>query len=73
MESHVQCRIQAGAPTNHTPYAGPVDVVKRILKNEGCYGTGIWRGLGATLLREVPGNTIFFVIYEVRGDHESWK
>mmetsp|Transcript_30496 Transcript_30496/g.58717 ORF Transcript_30496/g.58717 Transcript_30496/m.58717 type:complete len:296 (+) Transcript_30496:140-1027(+) len=60
----VKCRMQAGAPPGHTPYSGPMDVIARILRHEGAYGAGMWRGLGGTLAREIPGNTVFFCVYE---------
>eukprot|EP00976_Prorocentrum_cordatum_P043778 885516-Prorocentrum_minimum.AAC.2 len=59
-----QCRLQAGAPAGHAVYTGPLDVIRRIVRNEGRMGAGLWRGLGATLVREIPGNTIFFTVYE---------
>lgn len=36
-------------------FRGPVDVMRSVLRHEGGL-LGMYRGLGATLLREVPGN-----------------
>jgi solute carrier family 25 carnitine/acylcarnitine transporter 20/29 len=60
----MQCRMQVGAPAGQRPYTGLVDVARRIVHTEG--PRGLFRGLGATLMREVPGNTLFFGVYEVR-------
>ncbi|KAK3256883.1 hypothetical protein CYMTET_34008 [Cymbomonas tetramitiformis] len=59
----VKCRLQAGPPPGQAPYKGPFDVISRVLASQGVLG--LWRGLGATLIREVPGNAIFFTAYEI--------
>ncbi|EEE51451.1 hypothetical protein OsJ_32558 [Oryza sativa Japonica Group] len=44
-------------------YGGPVDVAKQVLRSEGGVG-GLFKGLGPTLAREVPGNALMFGVYE---------
>jgi len=43
-------------------YKGPFDCAKRILQTEGI--KGIYRGMSATILRDVPAYTTQFVAYE---------
>jgi len=52
----LQCRLQMGQ------YAGPAACLRAIVRHDGVQG--LTRGLGATLLREIPGNAIFFTVYE---------
>ena len=42
-------------------YAGPVDVVRQLYREDGV--RSIFRGTGATLLREVPASAVFFLTY----------
>ena len=44
-------------------YRGPLDVVKQVLKSEGGV-RGLYKGMGPTLLREVPGSAALFAAYE---------
>ena len=44
-------------------YRGPLDVVKQVMRSEGG-AVGLYRGLGPTLLREVPGSAAMFAAYE---------
>jgi len=45
-------------------YANELECIKAVLENEGW--TGLFsRGLGPTLLREVPSYAIYFVVYRV--------
>lgn len=53
------CNVQVNA--QH--YRNPIHCLKLTVKEEGV--RGLTRGLGATLAREVPGNALFFVVYEV--------
>ena len=46
-------------------YRNPVHCLRLSVREEGA--RGLLRGLGATLAREVPGNALFFTVYEVRG------
>ncbi|KAL1492689.1 hypothetical protein ABEB36_010906 [Hypothenemus hampei] len=43
-------------------YNGPLDVVKKLYKQGGI--TSIFRGFGATLLRDVPASGVYFLTYE---------
>lgn len=44
-------------------YKGPLDVVRQLYKEGGV--RSIWRGTGATLLRDSPGSAAYFVAYEL--------
>ena len=44
-------------------YRGPLDVVRQVMRSEGGI-VGLYRGLGPTLLREVPGSCAMFAAYE---------
>ena len=52
----IKCRVQDGQ------YSGPREAIYRIYASDGVVGFA--RGLGATMLREIPGNALFFVVYE---------
>ena len=52
----IKCRVQDGQ------YSGPREAIYRIYASDGL--AGFARGLGATMLREIPGNALFFVVYE---------
>ena len=52
----IKCRVQDGQ------YSGPREAICRIYASDGVVGFA--RGLGATMLREIPGNALFFVVYE---------
>ena len=52
----IKCRVQDGQ------YSGPIEAVKDVYKRNGLAGFG--RGMHATMLREVPGNALFFMTYE---------
>ena len=56
----VKCRLQL----QHAYYRSPLTCLRLTVQDEGL--RGLCRGLGATLVREVPGNAIFFTTYEVR-------
>ncbi|PNH04257.1 Mitochondrial carnitine/acylcarnitine carrier-like protein [Tetrabaena socialis] len=58
----IKCRLQAAGSAARYP-GGPLQVVRAVLLHEGG-GAGLFRGLGATMVREVPGNALFFVSYE---------
>lgn len=68
----VKCRLQVQAKdlmhgAEHTHYAGPLDCVRKILKNEGIHG--LFRGGTATMMRETFGNMLFFTTYETTRYH----
>lgn len=45
------------------PFSGPFGLTKEILKQEGI--RGLFKGLTATFMREIPGYVCFFGGYEV--------
>lgn len=49
-------------PMQRTLYRGPLDVARHVLSQQGL--TGLYRGLAATLLREVLGNVAMFGVYD---------
>ena len=63
----VKCRLQvqssASSAVGFRRYKGPVDVIKKTLREEG-FAKGLYRGNTATLLREVPGNFMWYGTYE---------
>ncbi|KNE71002.1 hypothetical protein AMAG_15262 [Allomyces macrogynus ATCC 38327] len=54
----VKTRLQSGAAR----YGGVVDVVRQTWKGEGL--VGFYKGLGANVLRVMPGTCVTFVVYE---------
>jgi hypothetical protein len=56
----LKCRLQTEALQREG--GGPLAALRRLLAEEGA--RGLARGLGATMLREVPGNAIYFTTYE---------
>ncbi|KAF8062934.1 hypothetical protein HT031_003773 [Scenedesmus sp. PABB004] len=52
----VKCRMQMAQ------FRSPLHCLRDVLSSEGA--AGLARGLGPTLVREVPGNAIFFTTYE---------
>ena len=44
-------------------YRGPVDVVRQVMRSEGGV-RGLYKCMGPTLLREVPGSSSMFAAYE---------
>lgn len=54
----IKCRMQVHGPR----YTSSWHCIKEVIRQEGLRGLG--RGLGATLCREIPGNMIFFSVYE---------
>ena len=54
----LKCRLQ----TTEAHFPGPLACLRALLREEG--PRGLWRGLGATMAREVPGNAVFFSAYE---------
>lgn len=47
---------------NNKKYNGPVDVVRKVYASSGL--AGMYKGTGATLLRDVPGSYAYFAAYE---------
>eukprot|EP00172_Hildenbrandia_rubra_P003878 Plantae.Rhodophyta-Hildenbrandia_rubra.ctg6799.p1 GENE.Plantae.Rhodophyta-Hildenbrandia_rubra.ctg6799~~Plantae.Rhodophyta-Hildenbrandia_rubra.ctg6799.p1 ORF type:complete len:306 (+),score=47.19 Plantae.Rhodophyta-Hildenbrandia_rubra.ctg6799:611-1528(+) len=56
----VKCRLQA--QTAGGAYGGPVDVARKVVSVSGAQG--LYKGLGATLAREMPANAVYFGSYE---------
>ncbi|KAK4485245.1 hypothetical protein RD792_007875 [Penstemon davidsonii] len=63
----VKCRMQVQGTDSLLPslsrYSGPIDCALKTIKTEGL--SGIFRGGGATMLRESLGNAVFFSTYEL--------
>lgn len=57
----VKCRLQSQASAG-TSYAGPMDCARKVVAARGV--TGLYKGLGATLMREMPANALYFGSYE---------
>ena len=56
-----------------TLYRGPIDVLRTVYTREAGL-RGLSNGLGATLVREIPGNGIMFGVYEgLKKQFASWK
>jgi hypothetical protein len=58
----VKCRMQVGQHTS------PIACLQHVIQTEGVWGLS--RGFRATLCREIPGNALFFTVYE--GLRRSW-
>ena len=55
---HMQRRAKDGK----WPYSGMLDCIYKTAKSEGV--VALWRGLGATITRQVPLNAIRFLVME---------
>eukprot|EP00047_Mylnosiga_fluctuans_P012417 m.25928 g.25928 ORF g.25928 m.25928 type:complete len:297 (-) comp4221_c0_seq1:288-1178(-) len=75
----VKCRLQVQVGAGHAiKYKGPWDCFIRTVREEGLI-RGLYRGGGATLAREIPGNFAWFSTYEAtcklmrppNGTHDS--
>jgi len=77
----IKCKLQVENAVE-AKFKGPYDCLKQTLKHEGL--PGLFRGLTATLLRELPGNVAWFGVYEglsdamvpvggTRDDVPGWK
>ena len=51
----IKCRLQSGAGSS------TAEAMRTVIREEGALG--LYRGMGATLLREVPGNALMFGSY----------
>jgi len=61
----IKCLLQiqqASGDTAKAKYAGPVDCAKQLYKEGGI--RSIYKGTGATLLRDVPASGMYFMTYE---------
>lgn len=60
----IKCLLQIQEGVNQPKvYDGPVDCAKKLYKQGGL--ASIYRGSGATLLRDVPASGLYFLTYEV--------
>lgn len=61
----VKCRLQVqnSSGTGFRAYKGPFDVIAQTVKSEGVV-RGLYRGHLSTLLREIPGNFVWYGLYE---------
>lgn len=62
----VKCRLQVqnhGGADSFRVYKGPIDVIVQTVRAEGI-ARGLYRGHGSTLLREIPGNFVWYGLYE---------
>ncbi|RYG52069.1 solute carrier family 25 protein [archaeon] len=67
----IKCILQVqdagGLAAGQQRYAGPGDVVKRLVRSEGI--TSLFRGSLATLLRDGSGSFAYFAVYEAYKRH----
>ena len=56
----IKCILQT---TERSQFRGMIDCTRYVLQEGGL--TSLFRGFGATLLRDVPGNIVWFGVYEV--------
>ncbi|KAI9014354.1 mitochondrial carrier domain-containing protein [Phycomyces nitens] len=59
----VKVLMQIQGQGGEQKYKGPLDVVRQLYKEGGV--RSIFRGTGATLLRDAPGSAAYFVAYEL--------
>jgi len=61
----VKCRLQVqnSETTGFRRYKGPIDVIVQTIKTEGIVN-GLYRGYVSTLARDIPGNFVWYGIYE---------
>ncbi|KAI5693402.1 hypothetical protein M8J75_015401 [Diaphorina citri] len=58
----IKCLLQIQSNETAKVYSGPVDVVRKLVRQHGV--TSVFKGLCATLLRDIPANGAYFVTYE---------
>uniref|UniRef100_A0A8D8T9H6 Congested-like trachea protein n=1 Tax=Cacopsylla melanoneura TaxID=428564 RepID=A0A8D8T9H6_9HEMI len=59
----IKCLLQVQHSDVVKVYSGPVDVVKKLVKQHGI--GSVFKGLCATLLRDIPANGAYFITYEM--------
>ncbi|KAJ1994503.1 carnitine transporter [Dimargaris cristalligena] len=60
----IKCLLQIQGHSNAPPkYNGPIHAARVILKESGI--RGLFKGTGATLLRDIPGSVAYFGAYEL--------
>ncbi|XP_077625058.1 solute carrier family 25 member 48 isoform X3 [Crocuta crocuta] len=65
-EAHLGLGPRAVALGKPPVYQGPVDCIATIVRTEGL--TGMYRGVGAMLLRDIPGYCLYFIPYVFLND-----
>ncbi|XP_022914925.1 congested-like trachea protein [Onthophagus taurus] len=63
----IKCLLQIQQDAKTKTYDGPVDCAKKLYKEGGI--KSIYRGSGATLLRDVPASGLYFLTYEAIKDY----
>ncbi|XP_055334629.1 mitochondrial carnitine/acylcarnitine carrier protein-like [Paramacrobiotus metropolitanus] len=58
----IKCLLQIQQGAAKPKYSGPVDVVRQLYREGGI--RSVFRGTGATLLRDVPASGVYFMTYE---------
>ncbi|CAL8402318.1 unnamed protein product [Arctogadus glacialis] len=58
----IKCLLQIQAASGEVKYAGPMDCVKQLYKQNGI--RGIYKGTGLTLMRDLPASGMYFMTYE---------
>lgn len=59
----IKCLLQVQHSEAVKVYSGPIDVVRKLVKQNGV--SSVFKGLCATLLRDIPANGAYFVTYEI--------
>lgn len=67
----IKCLLQIQADSKTKLYNGPVDCAKKLYMEGGM--RSIYRGAGATLLRDVPASGLYFLTYEGLRDYLTNK
>ncbi|KAM9960912.1 hypothetical protein ACTFIW_010072 [Dictyostelium discoideum] len=57
----VQCR-PFGSTNVSLQYKGPIDVIRQTIKRDGI--KGMFKGIRSTFCRDIPGDAVYFVVYE---------
>lgn len=63
----IKCLLQIQQDAKTKVYDGPVDCAKKLYKEGGI--RSIYRGSGATLLRDIPASGLYFLTYEAIKDY----
>eukprot|EP01132_Coremiostelium_polycephalum_P008027 gene8027-9872_t len=57
----IQCK-RTTIPGGNQQYIGPIDSIKQIIQKNG--PLGMFKGLRSTLCRDIPGDMVYFTVYE---------
>mmetsp|Transcript_17466 Transcript_17466/g.25817 ORF Transcript_17466/g.25817 Transcript_17466/m.25817 type:complete len:323 (-) Transcript_17466:245-1213(-) len=63
---HLKCRLQVEPSPGSVAFRGPKDAALAIMRSHGI--TGLYRGFGCTLVREVPAFGAYFSVYDAVKD-----